>query len=75
MKSKMKLNSMKKQLFLFFLAITFMSNAQTNTNSNETESQKNMTEFSKKKRHSLSIDVIAGLVFPAFNPIRTCCKP
>lgn len=27
-----------------------------------------MTEFSKAKRHSLSLDVIAGLVFPAFNP-------
>jgi hypothetical protein len=27
-----------------------------------------MTELSKKKRHSLSLVVIAGLVFPAFNP-------
>jgi len=59
---------MKKQLFLIFLTIGFIAKAQNNTDLKETESQKRMTEFSKVKRHSLSLDVIAGLVFPAFNP-------
>ena len=65
---KMKLNFMKKQLFLILLIISFIAKAQNKTDANETESQKSMTELSKKKRHSLSLDVIAGLVFPAFNP-------
>ncbi len=59
---------MKKQLFIILLAISVMAKAQNKTDSKETESQKNMTEFSKAKRHSLSLDVVAGLVFPAFNP-------
>ncbi|WP_408029368.1 hypothetical protein [Tenacibaculum xiamenense] len=59
---------MKKQLFMILLAINFMVKAQNKTDSRETESQKSMTEFSKAKRHSLSLDVVAGLVFPAFNP-------
>tara|TARA_B100000497_G_scaffold71869_1_gene80685 strand:- start:3552 stop:4166 length:615 start_codon:yes stop_codon:yes gene_type:complete len=65
---KMKLNFMKKQLFLILLIISFIAKAQNKTDANETESQKSMTELLKKKRHSLSLDVIAGLVFPAFNP-------
>ena len=68
MGSKMKLNFMKKQLFLILLIISVIAKAQNKTDANETESQKSMTELSKKKRHSLSLDVIAGLVFPAFNP-------
>ncbi|SEC47873.1 hypothetical protein SAMN04489761_3106 [Tenacibaculum sp. MAR_2009_124] len=59
---------MKKQLFMILLAISVMVKAQDNTDSKETESQRSMTEFSKSKRHSLSLDVIAGLAFPAFNP-------
>jgi hypothetical protein len=66
--SKMKLNFIKKQLVLILLIISFIAKAQNKTDANETESQKSMTELSKKKRHSLSLDVIAGLVFPAFNP-------
>jgi len=66
--SKMKLNFIKKQLFLILLTVSFIAKAQNKTDANETESQKSMTELSKKKRHSLSLDVIAGLVFPAFNP-------
>ena len=66
--SKMKLNFIKKQLFLILLTISFIAKAQNKTDTNETESQKSMTELSEKKRHSLSLDVIAGLVFPAFNP-------
>ena len=64
----MKLNFIKKQLFLILLTISFIAKAQNKTDTNETESQKSMTELSEKKRHSLSLDVIAGLVFPAFNP-------
>ena len=64
----MKLNFIKKQLVLILLIISFIAKAQNKTDANETESQKSMTELSKKKRHSLSLDVIAGLVFPAFNP-------
>ena len=45
-----------------------MAKAQNNTDSNETKSQIRMTEFSKARRHSISLDVIAGLAFPAFNP-------
>ena len=59
---------MKKQLFLILLTISVIAKAQTKSDTIETESQKSMTELSKKKRHSLSLDVIAGLVFPAFNP-------
>ena len=59
---------MKKQLFLILLTISVIAKAQTKSDAIETESQKSMTELSKKKRHSLSLDVIAGLVFPAFNP-------
>ena len=66
--SKMKLNFIKKQLFLILLTVSFIAKAQNKTDANETESQKSMTELSEKKRHSLSLDVIAGLVFPAFNP-------
>ena len=64
----MKLNIIKKQLFLILLTLSVIAKAQTKTDSKETESQKSMTKFSKTKRHSLSLDVIAGLVFPAFNP-------
>ena len=64
----MKLNFIKKQLVLILLIISFIAKAQNKTDANETESKKNMTYLSKKKRHSLSLDVIAGLVFPAFNP-------
>ena len=64
----MKLNFIKKQLFLILLTVSFIAKAQNKTDANETESQKSMTELSEKKRHSLSLDVIAGLVFPAFNP-------
>jgi hypothetical protein len=59
---------MKKQLFLILLTISVIAKAQTKSDAIETESQKSMTDLSKKKRHSLSLDVIAGLVFPAFNP-------
>ncbi|MDC9721607.1 MAG: hypothetical protein PSN34_02380 [Urechidicola sp.] len=59
---------MKKYLFLILLNISFLATAQNTTDSKETESQKQMTEFSKTKRHSISLDVIAGLAFPAFNP-------
>jgi hypothetical protein len=66
--STTKVNIMKKQLFLILLTISFGAKAQNNTDFEETESQKHMTKFSKAKRHSLSLDVIAGLVLPAFNP-------
>ena len=59
---------MKKQLFLILLTISVIAKAQTKSDAIETENQKSMTDLSKKKRHSLSLDVIAGLVFPAFNP-------
>ena len=59
---------MKNQLFLILLTVSVIAKAQNNTDSKDTESQKHMTEFSKAKRHSLSLDVIAGLAFPAFNP-------
>lgn len=59
---------MRKQLFLILLTASVIAKAQNNTNSKETESQKHMTEFSKTKRHSLSLDVITALAFPAFNP-------
>lgn len=58
----------KKQLFLFLLTISVMANAQNKTDPKGGESQNRMAEFSKTKRHSLSLDVIAGLVFPALNP-------
>lgn len=54
---------MKKQLFLILLSISVFTVAQ-----NKTESQKDITKLSKIKRHSISLDIIAGLVFPAFNP-------
>ena len=59
---------MRKQLFLILLTVSFIAKAQNNTDTKETESQKLMTEFSKAKRHNLSLDVIAALAFPAFNP-------
>ena len=59
---------MKNQLFLILLIVSVIAKAQNNTDSKDTESQKHMTEFSNAKRHSLSLDVIAGLAFPAFNP-------
>ncbi|WP_196888375.1 DUF3575 domain-containing protein [Aureivirga sp. CE67] len=59
---------MKKYLFFILLVTGVMANAQTSTESEETDSQKRMTKFSNAKRHGLSLDVIAGLVFPAFNP-------
>ena len=58
---------MKRQLFLILLTISLVANAQDKTDVQETESQKRMTEFSKTKPHALSLDVIAGLVYPAFN--------
>ena len=58
---------MKKQLILIFLTLSVIANAQNEPESAETESQKSMTEFSKIKRHSLSLDVVAALGFPAFN--------
>lgn len=58
---------MKRQLFLILLTISLVANAQDKTDAKETESQKRMTEFSKTKPHALSLDVIAGLVYPAFN--------
>jgi hypothetical protein len=66
--SKIKLNIMKKQLFLILLTISFIAKAQNKTDSKETENQKHMTEHSKIKRHSLSLDVITELFFPAINP-------
>lgn len=59
---------MRKQLFLILLTVSFIAKAQNNTDTKETERQKRMTEFSKAKRHNLSLDVIAALGFPAFNP-------
>lgn len=59
---------MRKQLFLILLTVSFIAKAQNNTDTKETERQKRMTEFSKAKRHNLSLDVIAALAFPAFNP-------
>jgi hypothetical protein len=59
---------MKKQLFLILLSISFIAKAQNKTDSKETENQKHMTEYSKIKRHGLSLDVITGLFFPAINP-------
>ena len=59
---------MKKQLFLILLATSIIATAQNKTEFEETESQKRMTDFSNKKRHFLSLDVGAVLVFPAFNP-------
>ncbi len=59
---------MKKQLFLILLTISVIAKAQTKSDAIETESQKSMTDLSKKKRHSLSLDVITGLFFPAINP-------
>ena len=59
---------MRKQLFLILLTVTIIAKAQNNNNFKETESQRLMTKFSKEKRHSLSLDVIAALGFPAFNP-------
>ncbi|WP_443939251.1 hypothetical protein [Pedobacter sp. MW01-1-1] len=68
MTSKLKRNILKKQLLIALLAISAITKAQNKTESKETESQKNMTEFSKAKRHSLSLDVLAALIDPAFNP-------
>lgn len=48
--------------------ISIPTNAQNNSDTDETDSQKRMTEFSIAKRHSLSLDVLAALAFPAFNP-------
>ncbi|MGB2086526.1 MAG: hypothetical protein ACPIA1_04655 [Flavobacteriaceae bacterium] len=59
---------MKKHLFLILLTISLTAQAQNKTDDIETESQKSMTEFSKAKRHSVSLDVMAGLVVPSFNP-------
>lgn len=59
---------MKKKLFLVALLTSLIVNAQDRKETTETESQKRMTEFSKRNRHNLSLDVIAGLAFPAFNP-------
>ncbi len=59
---------MRKQLFLILLTVSFIAKAQNNTDTKQTESQKRMTEFSKAKRHNLSLNVISALVFPAFNP-------
>ncbi|XLS28049.1 hypothetical protein ACJD0Z_12665 [Flavobacteriaceae bacterium M23B6Z8] len=59
---------MKKYLLLVLVSISMIANAQNKTESDETDSQKRMTEFSKAKRHSLSLDVLSALVFPAFNP-------
>jgi hypothetical protein len=59
---------MKKQLFIILLITCAIVKAQNDTDSKETESQKRMTEFSKTKRHSISLDVIAALAFPALNP-------
>ena len=59
---------MKKQLFLILLTISFIAKAQNKTDSKETENQKHMTEYSKIKRHGLSLDLITGLFFPAINP-------
>jgi len=42
---KIKLNFMKKQLFLILLIISFIAKAQNKTDANETESQKSMTEL------------------------------
>jgi hypothetical protein len=64
----MKLNIKTNQLFLFLLTISLATNAQNNTDFQETDSQKRITEFSEKKRHGVSLDVIAGLGFSNFNP-------
>ena len=59
---------MKKYLFLILSSISVLATAQNTIDYKETESQKRMTEFSITKRHSISLDVMAGLIFPAFNP-------
>ena len=59
---------MKKTLLLIVLFTSLIVNAQDRQETTETESQKRITEFSEKKRHNLSLDVIAALTFPAFNP-------
>ncbi|PQJ19681.1 hypothetical protein [Tenacibaculum sp. SG-28] len=59
---------MKKTLLLTVLFTSLIVNAQDRQESTETESQKRITEFSERKRHNLSLDVIAALTFPAFNP-------
>ena len=58
---------MKKDIFILLVTLSIMAKAQNKSDSNETESQKRMTEFSNTKRHSLSLDVIAVLIFPALN--------
>ncbi len=59
---------MKKQLFLILLTVSVIAKAQDKTDAKETKNQKQTTEVSIKKRHSISVDVLAGLIFPAFNP-------
>ncbi len=59
---------MKKSLFLILLFASVVINAQDKKETIETGSQKRMTKFSERKKHNLSLDVIAGLTFPAFNP-------
>ena len=58
---------MKKQLFLILLTTSIIATAQNNTAFEETESQKQTTEFLNKKRHYLSLDINAVLVYPAFS--------
>ncbi len=64
----MSFNIRKSFLLLVLLVASVIVSAQNKTDSNETDSQKRMTEFSKIKRHNLSLDVVAALIFPAFNP-------
>lgn len=64
---KLKTTIIKKHLFILLVTLSVMAKAQSETDSKEMESQKRMTEFSNTKRHSLSLDVIAGLVIPALN--------